>query len=103
MLYGAVQLARIVREMTAHSPSPILVLRWTGVMPILIMVDTHRILITRFLIEIRENYRSNCEISDNDKLIILVPNPIESSKIVQIVNKSNLDQSACRNTIASNS
>jgi len=37
VLYGAVRLARNVREMTAHSPSPILVLCWAGVTPILIM------------------------------------------------------------------
>ena len=38
MLYGAVRLARNVREMTAHSPSPILVLCWAGLTPILILV-----------------------------------------------------------------
>ena len=53
VLYGAVRLARNVREMTAHSPSPILVLCWAGVTPILIMVHTHGILMTHFLIEIQ--------------------------------------------------
>lgn len=38
MLYGAVRLARNIREMTAHSPSPILVLCWAGLTPILILV-----------------------------------------------------------------
>jgi Sodium:neurotransmitter symporter family len=36
--YGAARLARNVREMTGHSPSPFLVVCWAGVTPMLILV-----------------------------------------------------------------
>lgn len=36
--YGASRLARNVREMTGHSPSPFLVVCWAGVTPMLILV-----------------------------------------------------------------
>ena len=38
ILYGANRLARNIREMTAHSPSPLLIVCWAGVTPILILV-----------------------------------------------------------------
>lgn len=40
VLYGSRRLARNIREMTAHRPSPILVVCWAGVTPVLILVIT---------------------------------------------------------------
>lgn len=38
MLYGAGRLSRNIREMTAHSPSPLLVACWAFFTPVLILV-----------------------------------------------------------------
>lgn len=38
VLYGAGRLGRNIREMTAHSPSPLLIVCWAGVTPMLITV-----------------------------------------------------------------
>ena len=38
VLYGGGRLARNIREMTAHSPSPLLIVCWAGVTPIFILV-----------------------------------------------------------------
>ena len=37
-LYGSRRLARNIREMTAHRPSPLLVFCWAGATPVLILV-----------------------------------------------------------------
>lgn len=42
VLYGAGRLARNIREMTAHSPSPLLIVCWAGVTPMLILVSIRR-------------------------------------------------------------
>lgn len=39
VIYGAGRLARNIREMTAHSPSPVLIICWAGITPMLILVN----------------------------------------------------------------
>lgn len=63
ILYGAGRLGRNIREMTAHSPSPILMICWAGVAPAIILVTTF--LISQFPVSISiiyffENYNLGC-------------------------------------------
>jgi hypothetical protein len=39
VLYGAGRLARNIREMTAHSPSPLLIICWAALTPLIILVN----------------------------------------------------------------
>ena len=50
VLYGAGRLGRNIREMTAHSPSPLLIVCWAGVTPMLITVgiDTFYVEVVTF-------------------------------------------------------
>ena len=49
VFYGAGRLARNTREMTAHSPSPVLIACWAGVSSVIIAVNLYIFLYGVFL------------------------------------------------------